>query len=78
MRLALIIPTPLETTMIGIVLALLSALTYGSSVVLIRKKLNESDFMSVVLVITVTGMHACMTRRSSWTPSSKLVGWLKF
>ena len=41
--------------MIGIVLALLSALTYGSSVVLIRKKLNESDFMSVVLVITVTG-----------------------
>jgi len=58
MRLALIIPTPLETTMIGIVLALLSALTYGSSVVLIRKKLNESDFMSVVLVITVTGMHA--------------------
>lgn len=41
--------------MIGIVLALLSALTYGLAVVLVRKKLDESNFFSVSLVITVTG-----------------------
>ncbi len=41
--------------MIGIVFALLAALAYSYSVVLVRKRLQESNFFSVALVITVTG-----------------------
>ena len=41
--------------MIGVVLALISALTYGLGAVLVRKRLDESNFISVSLVVTVTG-----------------------
>lgn len=41
--------------MIGIVLALLAALTFALSGVLVRKKLDESNFISVASVFTVTG-----------------------
>lgn len=41
--------------MIGIVLALLAALAYSFSVVLIRKSLDESDFLSPALVLAVIG-----------------------
>jgi len=41
--------------MIGIVLTLLAALAYSLSAVLIRKRLDESNFFSVALVITVVG-----------------------
>lgn len=41
--------------MIGIALALLAALAYALSAVLVGKRLNESNFFSVSLVITVTG-----------------------
>lgn len=41
--------------MIGIVLALISALTYGLGAVLARKRLDESNFISVSLTITVIG-----------------------
>ncbi len=41
--------------MIGIVLALLSAMVYSFSVVLVGKKLNESSFVSAAVVLTVTG-----------------------
>ena len=41
--------------MIGIVLALLATLTFASSAVLVRKRLDESNFISVALVLTVTG-----------------------
>lgn len=41
--------------MIGIVLALLSAMVYSFSVVLVGKKLNESNFVSAAVVLTVTG-----------------------
>lgn len=41
--------------MIGIVFALLAALAYSYSVVLVRKRLQESNFFSVAMVITVTG-----------------------
>jgi DME family drug/metabolite transporter len=41
--------------MISIVLALISALTYGLGAVLARKRLDESNFISVSLTITVIG-----------------------
>ncbi len=41
--------------MIGVVLALLAALTYSLSAVLVRKRLDESNFFSVALVVTVMG-----------------------
>lgn len=41
--------------MIGIVLTLLSALAASLAVVLVRKRLNESDFFSVAFVITIVG-----------------------
>jgi len=41
--------------MIGTVLALLAALGYGLSVVLVRKKLDESNFIFATLVLTATG-----------------------
>ncbi|NIR86988.1 EamA family transporter, partial [Candidatus Bathyarchaeota archaeon] len=41
--------------MIGIVLALLAALGYGLSVVLIRKQLDESNYIFATLVLTATG-----------------------
>jgi DME family drug/metabolite transporter len=41
--------------MIGIVLALFAALAFGFSVVLIRKKIDESNFFFAALVLTVTG-----------------------
>lgn len=41
--------------MIGIALALLAALGYGLSVVLVRKNLDESNFIFVTLVLTATG-----------------------
>jgi drug/metabolite transporter (DMT)-like permease len=44
-----------EQTMIGVVLALLAAFSYGLSVVLIRKKLDESNYFSATMMVTVTG-----------------------
>lgn len=41
--------------MIGIVLALLSAIASGLSVVLVRRKLNESNIFNVALIITLIG-----------------------
>ncbi len=41
--------------MIGIAFALLAALAYGFSVVLVRKKLEESNFIFAALVLTITG-----------------------
>jgi len=41
--------------MTGTVLALLAALFYSLSMVLVRKSLDKSNFLSVALVITVTG-----------------------
>lgn len=41
--------------MIGIFFALLSALAYGFSVVLVRKRLDESNLIPVALVITAIG-----------------------
>jgi len=41
--------------MIGIVLAVFAALAFGFSVVLIRKKIDESNFFFAALVLTVTG-----------------------
>lgn len=41
--------------MIGVVLAVFSALAFGFSVVLIGKKIDESNFLFAALVLTVTG-----------------------
>ena len=41
--------------MLGVVLALISALTYGLGAVLVRKRLDDSNFISVSLVVTVIG-----------------------
>ena len=41
--------------MIGIFFALFAALAYSLSVVLVRKRLDASNFFSVALVLTVTG-----------------------
>jgi len=41
--------------MFGVVLALLAALAYSLSTVLVRKRLDESNFFSACLVITVVG-----------------------
>jgi drug/metabolite transporter (DMT)-like permease len=44
-----------EQTMIGVVFALLAAFAYGLSAVLIRKKLDESNYFSATMMVTVTG-----------------------
>jgi drug/metabolite transporter (DMT)-like permease len=44
-----------KQTMIGIFLALLAAFAYSLSVVLIRKKLDESNYFSATMMVTVTG-----------------------
>ncbi len=41
--------------MIGIVLAVFAALTFGLSVVLIRKRIDQSNFLFTALVLTITG-----------------------
>ena len=41
--------------MIGIVLALLAPLAYSVSAVLVRKRLDESNFISVAFIVTVIG-----------------------
>jgi DME family drug/metabolite transporter len=41
--------------MFGIVLALLSALSFGLSQILVRKKLNKSNFFHISLTITIMG-----------------------
>jgi len=41
--------------MIGVVFALLAAFAYGLSAVLIRKKLDESNYFSATMMVTVTG-----------------------
>jgi drug/metabolite transporter (DMT)-like permease len=41
--------------MIGIILALLSAFTWGFSIVLIRNKMDELDYFLVTLIITIIG-----------------------
>lgn len=41
--------------MIGIILALLSAMVFGFSQILVRKKLDESDFVRISLSITIMG-----------------------
>jgi len=41
--------------MVGIVLALLKGLPYSGAVVLTRNRLDESNFFSAALVITITG-----------------------
>ena len=41
--------------MIGIILALLSAVAFSISVILIRQRLDESNSVSVALIVTITG-----------------------
>ena len=41
--------------MIGLVLALLSAMVFGFSQILVRKKLDESNFVRISLIITIMG-----------------------
>ncbi len=41
--------------MIGIILALLSAVAFSISVILIRQRLDESNSISVALIVTITG-----------------------
>ena len=41
--------------MLGILLALLSALALGSSQILVRKNLDKSNFVYIALTVTIVG-----------------------